>query len=96
MAITKNDHDGLITINGTTSTAQSVFTDRRDIRWIYWYRPTTVGHMAHFLTGTDKDFVRFYCDNADCSQNLPCGGHPVQGLKIDDLDSGTIKISYFK
>jgi len=96
MAVQTTDHDGVITVTGTTATAQSIFTDRKKIQCIYWYRPTTAGHMLHLITNSDKDFVRFYCDNADCSQNLILNGFDVQGLKVDDMDSGTLKIFYLK
>jgi hypothetical protein len=94
MALALNDHDGVLRVTGTTSTPSSLFTDRRKINHIYWYRPTTAGHILSFLTNSDKDFLQFYAHSANYSQQIPLYGHDVTGLKIDDMDSGTVYIFY--
>lgn len=96
MAVNITDHDGVITLTSTTATAQSLFTDRRHIKNIYWERPTTAGHKVNFITGANKQFVGLYCDVENRSQNLPLDGKPITGLKVNDMDSGTISIFYFK
>ena len=94
MSLTTTDKGGVITVTGTTGVAESIFTDRRRIRNIYWYRPLTAGHLLNMLTANNREFISFYCDVGDRSQNIFMGGQPIEGMKINDMDSGTVKIYY--
>ena len=82
-------------ITGTTSSSTKITDEKVHLQWVHWHKPTTVGHL---LSVTDKDgnqLTNGYCLTGNESQWLPVDAD-VNGIYIDDLDSGTVLIGVRK
>jgi len=96
VALNINDNKGvgIIHITGTTSTPQTIFSELRYIDMIIWNGGTAGGHKVHILTGNDKPFLGFTFFAVNQSERIKIG-RDINGMKIDDLDSGELFI-YFR
>ena len=70
--------------------ASTKITDKQTyLKFVRWYKPTTIGHL---LSLTDKEgnlITKGYCDTADVSQDIPVFTL-FDNIYIDDMDSGTL------
>lgn len=80
-----------ITVTGTTNTNDKITDDLVFVKFIYWYAPTTAGHLASIKDKNGKLVGKFKCEVANRSDILPIL-QLCQGLYCDDLDSGEIYI----
>lgn len=91
MAITSNTSGSIFKITGTTATSTSVTDNQIFIKHIYWYNPTTAGHLLSLTDRNGRDIIDCYCDTANVSQI-----HPIititDGIYVDDMDSGALFI----
>jgi hypothetical protein len=73
--------------------ADTTITDVENvyIKFIYWYKPTTVGHLASIKDKNGNVIIPLYCDVADQCQVWPLWT-VFDGIHVDDLDSGTLYI----
>ena len=92
MTLTVGDKGYVIKVTGTTAVAQVVTANFVRLGGILWYRPTTIGHLLNITDTDGDDFVQGYCDIANISKWWNFQDQPVNGLKIDDMDSGTVYI----
>lgn len=61
------------------------------IKYIYWFQPTTIGHLATIKDRTGRLILPMYCEVANQSQMWPIWSK-ANSIHIDDLDSGEIYI----
>lgn len=92
MGVTATDNGYVIKVTGTTNTADVVTAAFIRLAGILWYKPTVVGHLLNFTDTAGNDILPCYCDVADSSKWYDLEDWPVNGLKIDDMDSGTVMI----
>jgi len=92
MAISVTDSGNIIKVTGTTDVAEVVTTNILKLVGILWYAPTAVGHLLS-VTDTDGGTVILgKCVTANASNWWDLDGQTIVGLKIDDMDSGTVLI----
>lgn len=92
MALTINNYGYVIKVTGTTAAAEVVTANFIRLGGILWFKPTTIGHALSVTDSAGQSFVQGYCDLADISKWWNFQDQPVNGLKIDDMDSGTVYI----
>ena len=83
-----------IKCSGTTSVKQLIIARPVFVKFIYWYQPTTVGHLFSLKSVTDEKVTEIscgYCETANVSQWLPLYTK-YDNIYCDDLDSGTLFI----
>ena len=80
-----------IVVTGTTSNSQTVYANQIDIEAVYWYKPTTVGHLLSVKDSKGNRIALLYCEISNESIRLPIGW-VYDGITIDDMDSGTVFI----
>jgi len=80
-----------LVVTGTTATSVSVYKNEIDIEAVYWYKPTTVGHLLSVKDGVGNRIALLECEISNESIRLPIGW-PYKGITIDDMDSGTVFI----
>ena len=80
-----------IKVTGTAATSEDITTDEIFVKFITWYKPTTVGHLLNLNDGDGNNIITLYCDTADESQLWPIYTN-CRGLACDDMDSGTLFI----
>jgi len=80
-----------IKVTGTTAAAEAVETRRVYVKFVQWHKPTTAGHLLSMTDTAGNQKANAHCDANDESQSIPvfCW---CDGLKIDDMDSGTVLI----
>lgn len=96
MAITVVNTSGSpIVVTGTTNTNDEVYTPSAGagvkILWVYWYLPTTAGHLCALKTKDGKPILQMRCENANESQFFPLW-QTWGNIYCDDMDSGTLYI----
>ena len=96
MAITVVNTSGSpIVVTGTTDTSEKVIEPGAlvavFVKFIYWYNPTTAGHLLSLKTKDGKTIIPLRCENANESQLIPLWSS-FQNIYCDDLDSGTLYI----
>ena len=80
-----------IQITGTTNTNDKITDDLVYVKFIYWYAPTTAGHLCSIKDKVGKVVGKFKCEVDNRSDILPVC-QLSQGLYCDDLDSGEVYI----
>jgi len=80
-----------IKCTGTTATDEEIFGNPVFIKFVYWYNPTTSGHLLSLVDDKGKDIVVARCETANESQWLPIYTK-FNAIHCDDMDSGTLYI----
>jgi len=87
-----------IKVTGTTATDETVIdnTDLRNagsprISHIYWYKPTTAGHLLSVKASTGKEICKAVCEASNQSVIIPILAQ-FYDIVIDDMDSGEVQI----
>jgi len=86
------DYDNPVVVTGAISSSTIIFKDKARVLAIYWYNPT-ISHLCAFQD-INKD-PKFAMLATVGTQGLmaPFGwGEVFDGMRMDDLDSGTIYI----
>jgi hypothetical protein len=78
---------------GSAINTDTIVTDVENvhIKFIYWYKPTTAGHLASIKDKNGNVIIPLYCDVANQCQVWPLWT-TFNGIHVDDLDSGTLYI----
>ena len=80
-----------IVVTGDATTSEKI-TDRLTfVKFIHWYKPTTVGHLINITDKNGALIVKEYCDTANTSMWLPVYA-TCDGIYTDNMDSGTLSI----
>ena len=61
------------------------------MRYVYWYNPTTAGHLLSLIDSKGDDIVVARCESDGESQWLPVYTK-FNDIYCDDMDSGTLYI----
>jgi len=93
MTLTADTNCTPIRITGTTSTDTQIIPKGQLIyvKYVYWYNPTTTGHLCHLTDGSGKSIIKMRAETDGDTQMWPLG-IKFDGLRIDDMDSGTLYI----
>lgn len=91
MALTVDKTRTPIKVTGTTSANQEVFPDLVYIKYLYWYAPTTIGHLCSLKDKAGADIAILACETANGSLLFPLYTQ-FHGIYCDDMDSGTLYI----
>jgi len=93
MALTTVKTISPIKVTGTDTTENTIYTGDIWIERIYWYDPTTNGHLVSITDANGLTIALFKCVTASIglAQERVIKGY-YNGIKIDDMDSGTIFI----
>jgi len=92
MSITVNDYGYVIKVTGTATAAEVVTNNFLHLGGIYWKQPTTAGHLLSLTDKSDQGLAKAYAEANNQSVWLDVDNQPVNGLKIDDMDSGEVYI----
>ena len=98
MALTTDKSTPVIKVTGTATTAEEIVSG--DLVWverIYWQNPTTHGHLVAIKDTASGALANFNCYSGSLASNIGFTQErviraPFNGIKIDDMDSGTIFI----
>jgi hypothetical protein len=96
MSLTVTAETNPIVVTGTATTSEEIKNDLSRIRVVYWYKPTTAGHLLNL---TDKDgnvILPLECESNGVSLWRALYDLPVDGIFCDDMDSGTLYNHFYK
>ncbi len=91
MALTVVNTTNPIKVTGTTATDTEILGMQVFIKFIKWYKPTSIGDLCHITDEDGNTIAKLYCDKADVSQIEPIF-LLVDHIHCDDLDSGEVYI----
>lgn len=91
MSLTVDSTCNPIKVTGTTAASTTITTKLVYIRFVYWYQPTTGGHLLSIKDTDGNVIMPAYCETANESQFLPVYG-AFKGITCDDMDSGSVYI----
>ncbi|NIT55412.1 MAG: hypothetical protein GWN00_03995 [Aliifodinibius sp.] len=91
MALTVDKTLNRIKVTGTTGTSSEVFGDQIFVKHIYWFNPTTAGHLCTIVDKNGKTIIPMRCESDAVSQIWPIISVCDQ-IHITDMDSGTLMI----
>jgi len=80
-----------IKCTGTASADEEILANPVFIRFIYWYNPTTAGHLLSLVDDTGNDIVVGRCETDGESQWLPVYTR-FDAIHCDKMESGTLYI----
>ena len=89
MALTVDAEQNVIKVTGTTATSTEVYGDQIFVKHIYWFNPTTAGHLASVKDKNGKNIIQLRCESDNQSQIWPIIT-TCDEIHIDDMDSGTL------
>ena len=94
MPLTVDSDFSPIKVSGTTSADTEIVTPASSlikIKFVYWYNPTTIGHLAMLKDGFGHEILPMRCEVPNESQVWPVWT-AYDSIRCDDLDSGTLYI----
>ena len=91
MSLTTNKNGNPIVVTGTASTDETIATGQIYVRWVYWYQPSTAGHLLNLIDAQGAVVLVAYCEKANQSQWLPVY-KTCDGIHCDNMDSGSLYI----
>ena len=94
MSLTVSTNKKIIRVTGTTETAQAILdptTADVYINIVYWFKPTTAGHLLTLQTSDGEYIVELACETDNVSVPFPLGVY-VKDIYCSDMDSGTLYI----
>ena len=91
MALTIKNSINPIKVTSTTSADEEILGVPVFIRFIYWYNPTTIGHLVALKDDSGNDIVPLRCEVANESQIIPIYTK-FNAIHCDNMDSGTLYI----
>jgi len=80
-----------VEVGSAISASTAIITGVPYIKFIQWYKPTTVGHLCALQDGAGRTILKLYCEVANESIWAPIWGK-YRDVYCDDLDSGTLYI----
>lgn len=91
MSLTVDKTGNPIKVTGTTAAAQVISDIQTYIKFIYWLKPTTIGHLLTLTDENGNELAALRCEVADESQIFPVVTR-VPDIYCSDMDSGTLYI----
>lgn len=91
MALTVDRTINPIKVTGTTNVTQEIIADLIFIKQVYWYAPTTVGHICSLKNKVGNDILIMACETGSGSLFFPLDT-TFDGIYCDDMDSGTLYV----
>jgi len=93
MALTVDKNGNPIVVTGTATSAEVVIpaTQLIYIKFMYWYNITTSGHLLNVTDGTGRIIAPSKCSKDGDYEIIPVMSS-FRGIKIDNMDSGTLYI----
>ena len=91
MALTTDTTGNPIKVTGTASSDETITDVLAFVKWIYWYKPTTAGHLINITDKHGNTIVPGYCETDNESQWLPIYS-TCDGIHCDNMDSGALYI----
>ncbi|MCK5612137.1 hypothetical protein KAR91_60255 [Candidatus Pacearchaeota archaeon] len=91
MALTPDIESSPIVVTGTTDVDQKILGRAAHIKFVHWYKPTTIGHLLSLKNKDGRVILAAYCDIADRSQWLPVFTQ-YNSIHCADMDSGKLYI----
>lgn len=95
MAVSINMRSEVIIVTGTTGVDTIITDEKILVQAIYWFNPTTVGHLVNLTDKHGNTLFPMRCEVENGSQMWQTAMQTVDGLHYDDMDSGTLYI-YFE
>lgn len=99
MALTIDESINPIKVTGTVATGQAVTTYRGRVQMIVWTGATTDGHLLSVTNKEGTDIWKATMATSNLTENIvadfsgfPGNGLNVNGISIDDMDSGEVLI----
>ncbi len=80
-----------IKVTGTTAADQEILDELVYIKFVYWYNPTTAGHLFVLKDNAGQEILAGRCETDGFSQWMPVYTK-FNGIRSDNVDSGTIYI----
>jgi hypothetical protein len=80
-----------IVVSGTASTSEKIIDRLTFVRFIQWYKPTTVTHLLNITDKNGALIAKEYCDTANKSIWIPVYT-TCDGIYTDNMDSGHLLI----
>jgi hypothetical protein len=78
-----------ITVTGTTATDQEIRGDFVSLKFVYWYNPTTAGHLCNLVDSNGDIIIPMRAVTDNDTQMWPIFRR-CEGIHCDDMDSGTL------
>jgi len=91
MAIVVDESASPIIITGTTGASEVITLRARFVQSVYWYKPTTLGHLLSVTDGNGRTVTRACVAVADEGIIIPVNA-VYDSLYCDDMDSGILYI----
>jgi len=93
MSLTSDTNGTPIKVTGTTNSDTEIVPETKLIyvKYVYWYNPTTTGHLCHITDGQGRSIIKMRAETDGDTQMWPIGSS-FYGLRCDDMDSGTLYI----
>jgi hypothetical protein len=92
MALTVTTVAGnILKVTGTANSSEDITTDYVALKWVYWFNPTTTGHLCNLTDNNGNDIHPMRANTNNDTQEWPIYKY-VEGISCDDMDSGTLYI----
>ena len=76
-------------VTGAIVGSTKVTDNQTYLKFVRWYKPTTIGHLLSVKDKEGNLVTTSYCDTADVSQDIPVFTL-CDGIYVDDMDSGAL------
>lgn len=93
MALTKVTTGTPIKVTGTTASSVSIIESQINLKFVWWYNPTTAGDLLTVTDSNGKEMAQLRCEENGKSEFLPVFVN-CTGVYVSDMDSGTLYIYY--
>jgi len=82
-----------LVVTGTTTVKDDIYTSSQPvgIKFVYWYKPTSEGHLCNLIDGNDNAIIKMEAVSDNDTQMWPLFKY-VDSIYCDDMDSGTLYI----
>ena len=94
MSLTVSTNKKIIRVTGTTDANQEILKPELAdiyINAIYWFKPTTAGHLLTLKTSDGDHIIEAACETDNISRWFKMEIY-VKDIYCDDMDSGTLYI----
>ena len=93
MALTVVNTKEPIKVTGTTAADTEILPTTLFVfvRFIRWYKPTTLNHLCHITDGDGTTIIKMNATAANDTQMWPIF-KAYHGIRCDDMDSGELYI----
>lgn len=92
LTVTKGTGNPLV-VTGTTTESDDIYTETQPVglKMVYWYNPTTAGHLCNLIDGNGNAIIKMRANTNNDTQMWPIFKY-VEQIYCDDMDSGTLYI----